>query len=132
MRLNFARNLYHVYKKLIDSIDLPVAKIDTISLVLVSPSQEMALKVLSAVKHRHFMKQLTNVSITRTFETSAVNAARVRKNWKYLSQDNTIRNRFINGLQRQPDIWFQITVPNEFQPVGEFNIGVSAGIETTV
>ncbi len=26
----------------------------------------------------------------------------------------------------------QITVPNEFQPIGKFNIGVTAGIETTV
>jgi len=26
----------------------------------------------------------------------------------------------------------QITIPNEFQPVGKFNIGVTAGIETTV
>ena len=26
----------------------------------------------------------------------------------------------------------QITVPNEFQPVGKFNIGITAGIETTV
>ena len=35
-------------------------------------------------------------------------------------------------LPRQPDIWIQITVPNEFQPVGKFNIGITAGIETTV
>lgn len=35
-------------------------------------------------------------------------------------------------LTRQPDIWFQITVPNEFQPVGKVNIGVTAGIETTM
>jgi glycosyltransferase involved in cell wall biosynthesis len=35
-------------------------------------------------------------------------------------------------LTKQPDIWFQITVPNEFQPVGKVNIGVTAGIETTV
>ena len=35
-------------------------------------------------------------------------------------------------LPKQPDIWIQITVPNEFQPVGKFNIGVTAGIETTV
>jgi len=33
-------------------------------------------------------------------------------------------------LNKQPDIWMQITVPNEFQPVGKFNIGVTAGIET--
>ena len=26
----------------------------------------------------------------------------------------------------------QITVPNEFQPVGKFNIGVTAGIEITI
>jgi hypothetical protein len=37
-----------------------------------------------------------------------------------------------NNLEKQPDIWMQITVPNEFQAVGKFNIGVTAGIETTV
>lgn len=35
-------------------------------------------------------------------------------------------------LIRQPDVWIQITVPNEFQPIGKFNIGVTAGIETTI
>ena len=35
-------------------------------------------------------------------------------------------------LAEQPDIWMQITVPNEFQPVGKFNIGVTAGMETTL
>lgn len=35
-------------------------------------------------------------------------------------------------LPRQPDLWIQITVPNEFQPVGKYNIGITAGIETTV
>jgi glycosyltransferase involved in cell wall biosynthesis len=35
-------------------------------------------------------------------------------------------------LPKQPDVWMQITVPNEFQPVGKFNIGVTAGIETTI
>lgn len=35
-------------------------------------------------------------------------------------------------LYKQPDVWIQITVPNEFQPVGKFNIGVTAGIETTI
>jgi glycosyltransferase involved in cell wall biosynthesis len=37
-----------------------------------------------------------------------------------------------NQLPKQPDVWMQITVPNEFQPVGKFNIGVTAGIETTI
>ena len=35
-------------------------------------------------------------------------------------------------LPKQPDVWMQITVPNEFQPIGKFNIGMTAGIETTV
>lgn len=35
-------------------------------------------------------------------------------------------------LPKQPDVWMQITVPNEFQPIGKFNIGMTAGIETTI
>ncbi len=33
--------------------------------------------------------------------------------------------------QSKPDIWMQITIPNEFQPVGKYNIGLTAGIEST-
>ena len=35
-------------------------------------------------------------------------------------------------VERQPDVWMQVTVPNEFQPMGKYNIGVTAGIETTI
>jgi hypothetical protein len=35
-------------------------------------------------------------------------------------------------LPTQPEIWMQITVPNEFQPIGKYNIGCTAGIETTI
>ena len=34
-------------------------------------------------------------------------------------------------LDKQPDVFIQITVPNEFQRLGQFNIGITAGIETT-
>lgn len=37
-----------------------------------------------------------------------------------------------NQLPKQPEVWAQITVPNEFQPVGKYNIGFTAGIETTI
>jgi len=37
-----------------------------------------------------------------------------------------------NQLPKQPEIWMQITVPNEFQSVGKYNIGCTAGIETTI
>ena len=39
---------------------------------------------------------------------------------------------FGNQLPSKPKIWAQITVPNEFQPIGDFNIGFTAGIETTI
>lgn len=32
-------------------------------------------------------------------------------------------------LTAQPDVWVQITVPNEFQAIGKYNIGVTAGTE---
>ena len=39
----------------------------------------------------------------------------------------------INGqLTSQPDIFIWITVPNEFQKVGKYNIGITAGLETTI
>ena len=36
------------------------------------------------------------------------------------------------NINQQPDIFIQISVPNEFQARGKFNIGVTAGIETTL
>ena len=45
--------------------------------------------------------------------------------WKHLLQLQ------VPKLTEQPDIWMQITIPNEFQPVGKYNIGVTAGIEAT-
>ena len=43
---------------------------------------------------------------------------------------NDIRNRIVPlPLKEQPDIWVQITIPNEFQPVGKYNIGVTAVTE---
>lgn len=34
------------------------------------------------------------------------------------------------NIDRQPDIFIQISVPNEFIPAGKYNIGITAGIET--
>lgn len=34
-------------------------------------------------------------------------------------------------LNRQPDLFVQIAIPNEFKPLGKYNIGMTAGIETT-
>jgi len=34
-------------------------------------------------------------------------------------------------MDKQPDIYVDIRIPNEFQQYGKFNIGITAGIETT-
>jgi glycosyltransferase involved in cell wall biosynthesis len=34
-------------------------------------------------------------------------------------------------MDRQPDVYVDIRIPNEFQTYGKFNIGITAGIETT-
>jgi hypothetical protein len=48
--------------------------------------------------------------------------------WSFLT--NHLYNQ--PQLTEQPDIWMQVTVPNEFQPIGKFNIGCTAGMETTL
>ena len=47
-------------------------------------------------------------------------------------KNESLASRIVPNLTQQPDIWIQITVPNEFQKVGKYNIGVTAGIETTL
>ena len=48
-------------------------------------------------------------------------------------EDDDLLNRIITKKEdRKPNVWIQITVPNEFNPVGDYNIGVTAGVETTI
>jgi len=64
----------------------------------------------------------------------------VPKRWGNTPQNNIPQNEFgswmlqnlATRLDRQPDIFIQVSVANEFEPIGKFNIGVTAGVETTV
>ena len=49
-------------------------------------------------------------------------------------KDKLIIDRLLtsNSLPRQPDIHFQVSVPNEFTKVGKYNIGITAGMENTI
>jgi hypothetical protein len=40
--------------------------------------------------------------------------------------------RVIGGIEQKPDIFMQVSVANEFEPKGHYNIGVTAGVETTI
>lgn len=43
-----------------------------------------------------------------------------------------VNSNIVTNINVQPDFYVQVTVPNEFQTLGKINIGVTAGIETTV
>jgi glycosyltransferase involved in cell wall biosynthesis len=52
-----------------------------------------------------------------------------------LNYDNEFHKWIIESIipkvQEKPDVFIQVTVPNEFQPLGYYNIGITAAIETT-
>jgi hypothetical protein len=77
--------------------------------------------------------------LTSLFEMDKYNIKTISINWgetpmNALDENNVehkkILDSIIPGLNEQPDIWIQCTIPNEFQPVGKYNIGITAGIET--
>jgi hypothetical protein len=48
-------------------------------------------------------------------------------------EDKILASKFLQGnLNKQPDVFVQLTIPEEFQAVGKYNIGMTAGIETTI
>lgn len=48
-------------------------------------------------------------------------------------KDKMIIDRILReNLTKQPELFISITVPNEFEPIGKYNIGITAGIETTL
>ena len=52
-----------------------------------------------------------------------------------LNYDNEFHKWIVDSIipkiEQKPDIYIQVTVPNEFQPIGFYNIGITAAIETT-
>ena len=48
-------------------------------------------------------------------------------------KDKMILDRIVrNGQLPQPHLYVTITIPTEFEPMGKYNIGITAGIETSV
>jgi hypothetical protein len=41
-------------------------------------------------------------------------------------------DRVIGQIEQKPDVFMQVSVANEFEPKGHYNIGVTAGVETTI
>jgi glycosyltransferase involved in cell wall biosynthesis len=40
--------------------------------------------------------------------------------------------RVIGSIDTKPDVFVQVSVANEFEPKGHYNIGITAGVETTI
>jgi glycosyltransferase involved in cell wall biosynthesis len=43
-----------------------------------------------------------------------------------------ILQNIVTQLNKKPDVFIQVSVANEFKPVGNYNIGITAGVESTV
>jgi len=84
-----------------------------------------------SARSRDFVKQLIKLD---RFEISILAQSWGNTRWGYLDDHNEdeLKGLIIDRLTEQPDIWIQHTVPNEFQKIGKYNIGLTAGIETTL
>lgn len=82
-------------------------------------------------RSRDFVKALINLNI---YDVKILSQRWGNTSFGYLDDHNEdeLTSLIIPKLTSQPDIWIQVTVPNEFQKVGKYNIGVTAGIETTI
>ena len=83
-------------------------------------------------RSRDFVKAL--IKVKPEWDVKIISQRWGNTKFGYLGDHNEddLISRIIPNVASKPNVWIQITVPNEFQPVGEFNIGVTAGIETTV
>ena len=80
---------------------------------------------------RDFVKALINID---QYEVQILSQRWGNTRFGYLEDHNEheLSSRIVPALSNKPDIWIQVTVPNEFQQIGKFNIGLTAGMETTL
>ena len=80
---------------------------------------------------RDFVKALIELD---KYEVKTLSQRWGNTRFGYLGDHNEdgLISTIIPKIDRTPDLWIQITVPNEFQKVGKYNIGLTAGMETTL
>lgn len=75
------------------------------------------------------------------FELDKFDVKIIPKRWGNTPQNQTeldtefgqkMVSSIVGGQIQQPDVFIQMTVPNEFTPVGKYNIGITAGTETNM
>lgn len=83
-------------------------------------------------RSRDFVKALMQVRPDWDVKILSQRWGNTRHGFLQDHNDTLFTRLVINKLTYRPDIWIQITVPNEFVKIGTFNIGVTAGVETTL
>ena len=80
---------------------------------------------------RDFVKALID---TKKYDVKILSQRWGNTRFGYLKDhgEEDLYSRLIYKLTYQPDIWIQITIPNEFEKIGKYSIGVTAGIETSL
>lgn len=43
-----------------------------------------------------------------------------------------VLSNIVTQMNKKPEIFIQVSVANEFKPIGEYNIGITAGVESTI
>lgn len=79
-----------------------------------------------------FVKQLIQVKPDWDIKILSQRWGETRMGYLWDHNETDLISRLVPSIKEKPDIWIQITVPNEFQPVGKYNIGMTAAMETTL
>ena len=82
-------------------------------------------------RSRDFVKSLLDID---EYNVKVISQRWGNTRFGYLKdhKETKLTSLIVPKIDTQPDFWIQCTVPNEFQKVGKFNIGLTAGIETTI
>lgn len=83
-------------------------------------------------RSRDFLKALIEVKPDWDVKILSQRWGNTRFGYLQDHNEDDLYSRIIPGLSDKPDVWIQITIPNEFQAIGNFNIGVTAAVETNL
>lgn len=81
-------------------------------------------------RSRDFIKALIEVYKDWDIKVLPQRWGNTREGFLEDHNESILQSHLIPRLEQRPDIWMQITIPSEFQPLGKYNIGITAGIET--
>mgnify|MGYP001165563957 CR=1 FL=1 len=89
-------------------------------------SDDFCLNVLSVFDRDNWQNPSNKNTINIALYHGAIQGCQVGSGFRLDHGEDDLHSRLIYKVEKQPDIWIQITIPNEFQRVGKFNKKVTA------